>query len=273
MAVRVRPDRTTRDEPADIANMRLLSPLVSGGWIPLSALASLELRPELGGITRRDSVRVNKILGFARPGALPIEIANDVVTGWEQGGDRFPPGYYFEVGGETENQSEAVGNLMLYLPVLVVITVAVLILSFRNARIALILLTVAPLSVGYGLLATWMMQFPLSFNTVIGSLGLMGLAFNSSIIVLAGIRANDQARRGDPLAMTDVMMSTGRHLLSTTLTTIGSFLPFLLFVGGEFWPPLAIVLAGGVGGSTLLALTFTPALYRMLLCRKEQGAT
>ena len=30
-------------------------------------------------------------------------------------------------------------------------------------------------------------------------------------------------------------------------------------------PGLAVVLAGGVGGSTLLAMTFTPAAYRLLL--------
>ena len=38
----------------------------------------------------------------------------------------------------------------------------------------------------------------------------------------------------------------------------------LLLIGGEFWPPLAIVLAGGVGGSTLLAVLFAPAAYRLL---------
>lgn len=32
--------------------------------------------------------------------------------------------------------------------------------------------------------------------------------------------------------------------------------------GGDFWPPLAVVLIGGVGGSTLLALLFTPVLHR-----------
>jgi multidrug efflux pump subunit AcrB len=52
---------------------------------------------------------------------------------------------------------------------------------------------------------------------------------------------------------------------------MGSFLPLLLFIGGEFWPPLAIVLVGGVGGSTLLALFFTPAAYRLLLCSRSKA--
>ena len=35
--------------------------------------------------------------------------------------------------------------------------------------------------------------------------------------------------------------------------------------GGLFWPPLAVVIAGGVGFSVLLALVLTPALYRMVM--------
>jgi multidrug efflux pump subunit AcrB len=138
-------------------------------------------------------------------------------------------------------------------------------------RIALILLMAAPMSAGFGLIATWAMQFPISFNTIIGSLGLMGLAFNSSIVVLASILKDPEAAAGDSVAIAKAVNATTRHLVSTTMTTIGSFLPLLLFIGGQFWPPLAIVLAGGVGGSTLLALTFTPAMYTILKTRDHSS--
>ena len=270
MPVRVRYGSEQRNQIDDLKQLNL-RPVDGSGeenrWVPVSALGEFEITPELGGITRRDGIRTNKVLGFARPDALAIDIATEVQAALEAEGFTVPPGYRFTVGGESENQAEAVGNLMLYLPVIIVLTVALLVLSFRNARIALILLLAAPLSVGYGLLATWAMQFPLSFNTIIGSMGLMGLAFNSSIVVIAAIRANDLAKEGHPRAIADAVLGSGRHLVSTTLTTMGSFLPLLIFIGGQFWPPLAIVLAGGVGGSTLLAVLFTPSLYRMMLCR------
>jgi multidrug efflux pump subunit AcrB len=41
-------------------------------------------------------------------------------------------------------------------------------------------------------------------------------------------------------------------------------MPLLLFSGGDFWPPLAIVIAGGVGLSGLLSLVLTPAAYRLI---------
>ena len=67
-------------------------------------------------------------------------------------------------------------------------------------------------------------------------------------------------------------MGATRHILSTTLTTIGGFLPLLIFVGGDFWPSLAIVLAGGVGGSMILALLYVPAVYVLLQRRRESRA-
>ena len=61
-------------------------------------------------------------------------------------------------------------------------------------------------------------------------------------------------------------MSCSRHILSTTFTTVGGLIPLLLFTSGSFWPPLAVVLAGGVGFSILLSLVYTPVIIATL-CR------
>jgi Cu/Ag efflux pump CusA len=53
---------------------------------------------------------------------------------------------------------------------------------------------------------------------------------------------------------------------------MGGFLPFLVLTGGEFWPPLAVVIAGGVGFSVTLSLVFTPAIYRLLARRRLQSS-
>ena len=62
-------------------------------------------------------------------------------------------------------------------------------------------------------------------------------------------------------AIVDAVTGTTRHVISTTLTTIGGFLPLILITGGDFWPSLAIVLAGGILGASILALLFIPAAY------------
>ena len=265
LPVRVRQSKSRRDQPEDLRQLNLALPSdgkdYQRNWTPVSALAKLSLRPEQGGITRRDGFRVNQILGFARPDVLAIDITEDVLAKLDAENFEMPAGYTLELGGEAENRNEAVGNLKLYLPVIITLTVSTIILTFSSVRIAMILFLAAPLSAGFGLLATWCMQFPISFNTIIGTIGLIGLTFNDNIVVVAALLKNTKATQGDPEAIVDTLLQSGRHLISTTLTTIGSFLPLLIFIGGQFWPPLAIVLAGGVVGSTLLAFTFTPAMF------------
>ena len=64
--------------------------------------------------------------------------------------------------------------------------------------------------------------------------------------------------------MVRAVMGCTRHVVATTATTIGGFLPLLLFVGGDFWPSLSIVLVGGIGGATIIATLFIPGAYLFL---------
>ena len=80
------------------------------------------------------------------------------------------------------------------------------------------------------------------------------------------------ARSGNIEAIIEETAGSTRHIVSTTLTTIGGFIPLLAFSDGDFWPPLAIVLAGGVGFSIILSLGFSPVVYRLLFNDQKQGA-
>jgi multidrug efflux pump subunit AcrB len=239
-----------------------------GRFVPLASLGELALKPETPAIPRIDAERVNVIEGYPREGVLPIDVTNAVLDRLDSEGFELPPGYRLEVAGEAEESGEATANLAAFAPVIATLMVATLILVFRSLRIFAILSAAAGLSVGLGLAGTWAIDFPVSFNTILGTIGLVGLAFNNSIVVIAAIRANPAARACDPDQIAEEVLGTGRHLLSTTLTTIGGFMPLLLLTGGNFWPSLAVVLAGGVAGAMVLAIAFTPSLY-VLLHRRE----
>ena len=94
------------------------------------------------------------------------------------------------------------------------------------------------------------------------------MAINGTIVVLAAIRTSEKASTGDVSAIVNETIGATRHIVSTTLTTVGGFIPLLLFNGGDFWPPLAIVISGGVAFSITLSLMFTPAVYRWLHDKK-----
>jgi len=97
-------------------------------------------------------------------------------------------------------------------------------------------------------------------------MGLIGVAINDSIVVLAAIQEDEAAANGDANAIRDVVIRASRHVIATSLTTIAGFLP-LIIAGGGFWPPMAVTIAGGVVGATVLALIFVPACYMIAMKR------
>ncbi len=266
LPVRIRFGDSQRSSLDAIATLGLTSGRVAPErrWIPASALGDIDLRPELASITRRNGERVNNIRGYIRTGALPIEVNMAVLAALDRANFRLEPGYRFEVAGDSAEQQEAVGKLLTYLPVLLVLMVATLVLSFRSFTLAGIVGAVALLSIGLGFLALKISGYNLGFNPILGTAGLIGVAINGSIVVLAAIRSNPAARSGDHDAIVTETIGATRHIVSTTLTTVAGFLPLMLLTGGDFWPPLAVVIAGGVGFSITLSLVFAPACYCLL---------
>jgi multidrug efflux pump subunit AcrB len=226
----------------------------------------------VSGVTRRNGERVNTIQAWIRSDMLPIEVTERVQRRLADGALELPPGYRLEVAGDSEESGEAIALLLTYAPLLGTLMLAALVLTFRSFALAGIVGLVGVLSLGLGFLALWLAGYPLGFNPLIGSAGLLGVAINASIVVLAAIRRNTAASAGEPAPIADEVMHATRHIVSTTLTTVGGFLPLML-AGGDFWPPLAVVIAGGVGLSIVLGLVFTPALYRLGVTRGSRGQT
>ena len=96
---------------------------------------------------------------------------------------------------------------------------------------------------------------------------MIGLALNGAIIVMSALKADPDVSIGDTDAAVRVVSDASRHILSTTATTIGGFMPLIIY-GGTFWPPLATAIAGGVAGSALIALYTVPALYLKIVDTK-----
>ncbi|WP_086930268.1 efflux RND transporter permease subunit [Agarilytica rhodophyticola] len=268
LPVRVKASDTIRGDLMRIASMKINAPAIDT-WLPVSALGDITLKPEVTSITRRNGERVNTISAFLEPNIAPIDITNNVLNVLKESDFSLPSGYRIEVAGDADAQNQAVGQLLTYAPVLLVLMMATLILAFKSVTLALVIIVVALLSSGLGFLSLGIFGLPVGFNPLIGTAGLIGVAINGSIVVLAAIKSNSMARAGNVEAIIEETMGTSRHILSTTFTTVAGFGP-LLMSGGTFWPPLAVVIAGGVGLSIILSLLFTPAVYCMLHPQKPR---
>lgn len=269
LPVRVRIANSRRGDFDSIASLDLVPNAASAAEnssVPISALGNIKLIPERASIARRDGKRVNTIQGFVTAGVLPSTVLKQFKQHLDSSDLKLPPGYYIEFGGESADRREAVASLMTTVGVLLVLMIATLVLSFGSFRLAGIIALVGICSVGLGLAALWIFGYPFGFMAILGIVGLVGIAINDSIVVLSTLNSNPHARQGNRKAIKEVIVGSTRHVLTTTVTTVAGFIP-LLMDGGEFWPPLAICVAGGVMGATLLALFLVPCVY--LLVRKR----
>ena len=78
--------------------------------------------------------------------------------------------------------------------------------------------------------------------------------------------------KGMSRATQTVVIKATRHVIATTLTTMMGFVPLMLDSTG-FWPPLAIAIAGGLGGATLLALYFIPSAHLLIYRKRHRKLT
>lgn len=282
LPVRVRLPQIERGNLNAIASLDLLPPGASRGnsqngthsGVPLSSLAKIELVPEVAAIPRMNNRRMNEVQAFITAGVLPAEVLTELQRRLAVAEFKLPPGYTLSYGGEADKRDQAIGNLMANVGILMVMMVATLVLSFGSFRVAGLVGLVGFLSVGLGLGALWVFGYPFGFMAIVGTMGLIGVAINDAIVVLAALREDPAARQGDVVAVREVVLHATRHVVATSLTTMAGFAP-LVMAGGGFWPPLAVAIAGGVGGATLLALYVVPAAYILVMCRQStpQSAT
>jgi multidrug efflux pump subunit AcrB len=276
LPVRVRVAGADRASPAAIGAGRVLAPGEAAAGdglsgVPVAALSRWELVPELAGITRRDGERTNTVQAYLLPYALISESLADFRARLAASSFALPAGYRLELGGESAERDEALTNLAAFALPLFVVMAGAIVLSFDSFRMAGIIFAVAMLSVGLGQLGVWAFGHPMGFVAIVGTMGLVGVAINDSILVLSSLREHPAARAGELGATVEVVMQSTRHVFATTLTTMGGFLPLLLF-GGRFWPPMAAAIAVGVGGATIVALYGVPVAHRWLALRRAPRA-
>lgn len=274
LPVRVRTDDPSRAEVGGLRSIELVSFHPADGTggsvattIPLAAVSQLALRPQPGVIVRLNRQRMNEVGGFLVAGLLPSVALAEFQQRLAASDIELPPGYEVRYGGEASKRDDAVGNLMASVGVLMAMMLATLVLALGSFRLAAIIGAIALFSIGLGLLAIGLGGYPFGFMAIIGTMGLIGVAINDSIVVISALHENHRGQPTSPEAIATTVSHCTRHVIATTVTTVAGFAPLILS-GGQFWPPLAVAISGGVVGATLLAIIFAPAAYRSIYCAR-----
>ena len=248
-------------EASEVNQTAFLAINSAEGFDYVESFSDISYTSEINQINRYQGTRNNAVKAAVYPGTLASTVLNDVAAELKAFEDSLPVGYSIAQFGDAEERAESFGQLFstffLFLG-LIVMTLVMILNSFRQASIILL---VGTLCIGLGFLGMFVGFQNFGFIGLVGIVGLAGLAINDSIVVLSHL--NEDAGTGhvskDTLIETTVRST--RHILTTSLTTMGGLLPLLF---DKFFETLAWAMCFGVMGSALLALLLIPAMFCFL---------
>ena len=273
LPVRARLREADWSDPEQIASIRL--PLPGGGQgstlksISLSTLGHFSPQPANSPITRKDGERVNTIQGFVTRGVLAEEALKELQGHLEEDPITLPAGYRFQFGGNSDARAEVVAKIIAPMGMIVSALLATIVLTFNSWRLSAVAFSVFVLSLGLSLLSLAVFRYPFGVQALIGVIGSIGVSINAAIIIMTALQQDLRANRGDLVAVRDVVMDSSRHIVSTTITTFGGFLPLIL-EGSQFWPPFAMAIAGGVLLSTVVSFFYVPPMFVLVYRRRHR---
>ena len=258
------------DEPSDVVPVSDGHVRVGPGFVPLGALASIDVSEGPNQVSRENGKRRVVVQCNVRGrdlGSFAAE-AQARVADLE-----LPSGGWLEWGGQYENLVAARERLGIVVPVCFALIFLLLYATFQSVRQSLLVFTGVPLGLTGGILALWLRGMPFSISAAVGFIALSGVAVLNGLVLVTFINQLRQQGTEITEAIVRGALVRLRPVLMTALVASLGFVPMALATGtgAEVQRPLATVVIGGLVSSTLLTLLVLPALYRIFEGRRAQS--
>jgi multidrug efflux pump subunit AcrB len=176
----------------------------------------------------------------------------------------FPPGHYWELGGELERSADAQAKLAFWFAPCFLLIIALLIWQFNSFRRAGIILITIPLILIGAVVGMLVMRADFGFMVILGLLSLAGVIINNGIVLIDKIEANRSEGIDDYNAVVMAGISRLRPIVMSVTTTVLGLLPLIISRDPLFYG-LASVMAWGLAIGTIFTLILVPALYTLFM--------
>ena len=210
-------------------------------------------------IERTNGEKKNSVQGQIWTGNLASGVEAAIKDEIETFKLSLPAGYSLESDGEADTAAESQGQIISSAAIFFVLIVIGLVAALNSFKQAGIILSVAILCIGLSFVGLVIGQQNYGFIATVGAIGLAGLAINDSIVVLSHIKEEAEKNGLTKAKLVEVVIRSTRHVLTTSATTIGGFLPLLF--ASMFFRPLAWGMVVGVIGSSIIAVFYIPAMF------------
>ena len=266
LAVRLREDRRS-----DMSAIRALwIDGHDGTRIPLSQLTTIQQTSTPGTVRREGGSRrlaIEASVAGRDLGSVAADLREQLRA------LDLPTGYFVDVGGRVESQARAARSLAMASGVAVALVLLLVYLALGSALDTLVIVATLPDALVGGIFALWVSGETWNVSSLVGLIGLFGIAVQNGLVLVTQTRALVAAGQPFDSALVDACIGRVRPKLMTAATAILGLLPLLVLDlrGTEIERPLAIVMVGGLATSTLFTLLALPTFYSFVHHWRERA--
>ena len=261
----VRYDLEDRRNIDQLKEMRVRTP--TGQTVPVNQVANLEAQNGLIAINHRDGKREITV----EADLASLEISSTELLGRIQA-DIMPrimaryPSLDVSYEGQQRQTARIANSISAVGPIILLIMVALMIITFRSYTQSLALLLILPfglIGAGWG---HYIHGLPISLLSMLGFIALAGVLINDGLVFINAF--NQYLKDGMPFekALRETARSRFRPLLLTTVTTSAGLMPLILEKSfqAQFLIPMAITISYGLLAGSFFIATMLPIFLSIM---------
>ncbi len=230
----------------------------SGKFVPLEQIAVISYEAEEGLIWRRDLKPTITVQAEVLPGVTGNDATKQVYEELKTLRASLPPGYSVDIGGSLEKSKSSMEFLLQPVPAMIVLIVILLMFQLQKMSLMVLTLLTAPLGIIGVSIAMLMTLRPMGFVAELGILALSGMIIRNSLILIDQIEQHIKAGEAPWEAIINSAVLRFRPIMLTAAAAILGMIPL---IPSTFWGPMAVAIAGGLLGATILTLLVLPTMY------------
>ncbi|HEX8425427.1 efflux RND transporter permease subunit [Hymenobacter sp.] len=259
VAVKLQSEKSQRNSYDDLANTYITSPQTRA-TVPLRQVADLLPAWEENQIVRRNGKRTLTVRVDIERGLVPSALLKDLMPKFDK--LALPEGVTrLDYGGEHQNSLENQVPMAASLGISIVGIFFILLLQFRRAKTAGLIMLTMPLSLFGAAMGLKLMHYSFGFTAFMGLLSLCGIVVRNGIIL---IDYAQELRRDHDMNVWEAAVAAGKRrmrpiFLTSAAAAIG-VVPMIIS-RSPLWGPLGTVICFGLIFSMILTLFVLPVLY------------
>jgi multidrug efflux pump len=174
----------------------------------------------------------------------------------------FPPGHFWELGGELEESAKSQKRLAKWFPICFLFIVALLVWQFNSFRRAGIIILTMPLVFVGAVVGMLVMQADFGFMVILGLLSLAGSIVNNGIVLIDRIETFREEGQETYDAIVNSCVNRLRPIFLSVSTTALGILTLIFPYNPLFYGMASVIIFGLLIG-TVFTLGFVPVLYSL----------